>query len=97
MELTEGFDRTASYQYCIEILYNCSLRYPHNNYKREYGESYAVEFIYRVALMVNSFSAASDFAEGESWGYRKFLELVKLVCIMHVYVCLYVCLLEVMY
>ena len=27
-----------SYQYMIEMLYNCSPKYPGRNYKREYGE-----------------------------------------------------------
>lgn len=25
------------YQYCIEMLYNCSNKYPSRNYKKEYG------------------------------------------------------------
>jgi len=57
VELTKGFDRTTSYQYCVEMLYNGNNRSPHKNYMREY---------------------ASDFADGESWGYRKFYELSRL-------------------
>ena len=32
-----------------------------------------------VSHVNNVFLAASDFADGESWGYRKFYELSKLV------------------
>ena len=66
------------------MLYNGSTRYPHKNYKREYGERlvtiallvFAVKNVSRVNTVC---LAASDFADGESWGYRKFYELSKLV------------------
>lgn len=57
VELTEGFDRTTTYQYYIEMLFQCSNKFPQKNYKREY---------------------ASDFSDGESWGYKKYYELAKL-------------------
>ena len=59
------------------MLYQCSTRYPHNNYKREYGK--LPPSFYTRWTSVPTLYSASDFAEGESWGYGRFYELSKLV------------------
>ena len=84
----------SRYQYCIEMLYNCSNKHPSRNYKKEYSMSHMQSaghctFLYNHimsalnAIIHYNYSAASDFADGESWGYRRFYELAKLVSFFH--------------
>ena len=78
VELYDGFDRTTRYQYSIEMLYNCGNKHPHKNYRREYGKLYstilcASSLLFLVTLL------ASEFANGECWGYKKYYELSRLV------------------
>ncbi len=37
MELSEGYEKVTSYQYCIEMLYSCTDKHPQRNYSRDYG------------------------------------------------------------
>ena len=37
MDHVTGHVITTRYQYCIEMLYNCSNKHPSRNYKKEYG------------------------------------------------------------
>ena len=69
-----------SYQYCIEMLHG-SGRHPERSYKREYGQFSKLRSscVAIVTPCPPPPPAGSDFADGESWGYRKFYQLSKLV------------------
>jgi hypothetical protein len=57
LELTESHDKKFKYQYCIEMLYNCSNKHPSRNYKKEYvsdfedGESWGYRKFYELAKL----------------------------------------------
>ena len=76
VELYDGFDRTTRYQYSIEMLYNCGNKHPHKNYRREYGKLSNNFVCFDLTL---SHLLASEFANGECWGYKKYYELSRLV------------------